>query len=77
MNVVLRAHGMRFFIFVDDHQPAHVHVRGSGRVKIDISQPRVRLISENGMKANDVRRALEAAQSHREELLAAWRQLHG
>jgi hypothetical protein len=36
MIVVLRAHGPRFFIFVDDHEPPHVHLRGDGQAKIVI-----------------------------------------
>lgn len=77
MNVVLRAHGMRFIIFVDDHEPAHVHVRGDGRLKIDISQSKVRVLSAAGMKSNDMRRAVDTAQDNRESLLAMWRQMHG
>ena len=76
MNVVLRAHGMRFVIFVDDHEPAHVHVRGDGRLKIDISQSPVRIMAGT-MKDNDMRRALDTAEAHREEFVAAWRQIHG
>jgi hypothetical protein len=77
MIVVLRAHGLRFYIFVDDHEPPHVHVRGDGRMRIDISQPEVRLMSASRMKGNDIRKAIDAAQSHRDELLAMWRKVHG
>jgi hypothetical protein len=31
---VLRAEGLRVVIFVNDHQPAHVHVFGDGEAKI-------------------------------------------
>jgi hypothetical protein len=36
MVTVLRAHGLRVVIFVDDHQPAHVHVFGDGEAKINL-----------------------------------------
>lgn len=36
MVTVLRAHGLRVVIFVDDHQPAHVHVFGDGQAKINL-----------------------------------------
>ena len=36
MVTVLRVAGLRFIIFVDDHEPAHVHVFGDGQAKIDL-----------------------------------------
>jgi len=36
MVTVHRARGLRFVIFVDDHEPAHVHVFGDGQAKIDL-----------------------------------------
>ena len=35
MVTVLRAGGLRVVIFVDDHEPAHVHVFGDGQAKIN------------------------------------------
>ena len=36
MVTIHRAHGLRFMIFVDDHEPPHVHVFGYGELKIVI-----------------------------------------
>ena len=36
MATVLRVHGLRVVIFVNDHLPAHVHVFGDGEAKIDL-----------------------------------------
>ena len=36
MVTVFRAQGLRVIIFVDDHQPAHVHVFGDGHAKINL-----------------------------------------
>jgi hypothetical protein len=33
---IYRAHGQRFMIYVDDHEPAHVHVFGDGELKVVI-----------------------------------------
>jgi len=35
MVTVYRAHGLRVVIFVDDHEPAHVHVFGDGEAKVN------------------------------------------
>jgi hypothetical protein len=42
MVTVHRAHGLRVVIFVDDHEPAHVHVFGDGRAEIRRSMGVVR-----------------------------------
>ena len=36
MVTVLRAHGLRVVIFVNDHQPAHVHVFGDSEAKSNL-----------------------------------------
>jgi hypothetical protein len=77
MNVVLRAHGLSFIIFVEDHEPAHVHVRGDGRMKIDIREDGVSLVWASRMKHGDIRKALDIAMEHRDLFLAKWREIHG
>ena len=79
MIVVLRAHGMRFFIFVDDHEPPHVHVRGDGQAKVIIvgRHGRPELDWSAGMNHSEKRRALQAIADAQAELLDHWRQIHG
>jgi hypothetical protein len=36
---VIRSGGFRIVIFVDDHEPAHVHVYGDGEAKINLVGP--------------------------------------
>ena len=36
MVTVLRASGLSVVIFLDDHEPAHVHVFGDGEAKIEL-----------------------------------------
>jgi hypothetical protein len=63
MVTVHRASGMRVVIYVDDHEPAHVHVIGDGETKIELSEPgdAPRLVWNKGMKRADVRRAWRPA----------------
>jgi hypothetical protein len=62
MIVVLRAHGLRFYIFVDDHEPPHVHVRGDGQAKVTIvgRQGRPEIVWSSGMNHSETKRALRA-----------------
>lgn len=56
-----------------------MHVFGDGQVKINLIGPdgRPQLIWAEGMKRNDVRRAMDVAVAHQAEFLACWRDMHG
>lgn len=79
MVTVLRVHGLRFVIFVDDHEPAHVHAFGDGEAKINLEgrDGAPELIWTVGLSKADVRRAMKAVSEHRELLTAEWRRIHG
>lgn len=66
-------------IFTDDHVPAHVHVFGSGEVKIDLQGPNdaPALVWVVGMTRAEVRKAMQIVTENRESLIARWRSIHG
>jgi uncharacterized protein DUF4160 len=76
MVTVLRSGGLRVVIYLDDHEPAHVHVVGDGEAKIDlgaaVDEPV--LVWSVGFSNADVRRAYRLVREH---LIAKWRELHG
>ena len=79
MVTVLRAHGLRVVIYVNDHDPAHVHVFGDGEAKINLlgtgSSPE--LVWADGMSRGEVRRALRIVTDEQTALLARWEEIHG
>lgn len=79
MVTIYRAHGLRIVIFTDDHEPAHVHVFGDGHAKINLIGPDggPELIWAEGMKRNEVRRAMEVVIERHADFLARWREIHG
>ena len=60
MITVYRAYGLRVVIFVDGHEPAHVHVFGDGHAKINLVGPdgAPDLVWCEGMSRGEVRRAM-------------------
>lgn len=70
---------MRFVIFTNDHEPAHVHVFGEGAAKINLrgADGRAELVWVDGMKRIDVRRVMRTVNEERELLLAKWNEIHG
>lgn len=66
-------------MYVDDHEPPHVHVLGDGELKvlIDGRGGRPEVLENHGMKTGDLRKAVQEIADRREHLLAAWRRIRG
>jgi NCAIR mutase (PurE)-related protein len=79
MITLIKASGFRIVIFLDDHEPAHVHVFGDGQAKINLTgrAGRPELIWADGMTRGDIRKAMRLVAEHHAELIAAWRRIHG
>lgn len=78
MITILRASGLRVVIYQFDHPPPHVHVQGDGEMKIElVSGGTPRVIEVRGMKAGDIRKALDAVADNHDMLLRIWSDLHG
>jgi hypothetical protein len=75
MPTVLRAGGYQFIIFTSDHPPAHVHVRGGGKLA------KVRLDSIGferfgGFSAGEQIKIVEIVRDNRDFLLSEWTRLY-
>lgn len=60
---------MRFVIYRDDHERAHVHVFGDGEARIDIVTMTV--MTQGRMSDRDVRRAMDVIAENRAYFLEA------
>ncbi len=79
MVTIFRAGGLRVIIFVDDHQPAHVHVFGDGQAKINLlgADGAPELVWADGMTKSEVRRAMRIVVEGQALLLSRWEDIHG
>ncbi|MBB1249174.1 DUF4160 domain-containing protein [Rhizobium sp. G21] len=75
MVTVFREAGIRFVIYTDDREPAHVHVYGDGEARIDIFT--IRVLTNRGMTKRELSRALALVEDHQANLIAQWRRIHG
>jgi hypothetical protein len=73
--VVLRSGQYTVVIYTKDHPPAHVHVR-SAEKEARITLDPVEVMDNYGFKPSEIRAILKLIQSHQEELLAKWREIH-
>jgi Domain of unknown function (DUF4160) len=79
MVTIHRSHGLSIVIFIDDHEPAHVHVFGDGHVKINLvgSSDAPELVFARDMKRTDIRRAMQIVHDNQAAFLSRWRDIHG
>ena len=79
MVVIHRVYGFRFVIYTLDHEPAHVHITGSGQAKIDLLGPDgiPEVVYSIGIKRSDMRRLLAEAIERRDDFLREWERIHG
>ena len=79
MVVIHRAHGFRFVIYTSDHEPAHVHIAGSGRAKVNLTGKggKPELVASAGINKRELRRLIHEIAEHRDALLAEWERIHG
>ena len=75
MPTLLRLKGFRFFFYLDDHEPKHVHVlKGQESAKFNLDT--LEVIKAN-MKANSLAQALSIIQEHQTYLLGKWNEYLG
>lgn len=76
---------VRFSVYPNDHPPRHVHGSlGRTRVIVDILDngdvqlaDRVRAIRPKNAKTSDVRKVLQSAADHSDQLKTLWEKVHG
>jgi hypothetical protein len=72
MPIVFEKDGYRFFFYSNEHVPIHVHVRyGGGEAVFDVEE-QVELRESQGMKMNELSKALNLAREHRDMILEKW-----
>jgi len=73
---VLRHGGFQFIIFVNDHPPAHVHVRRAGNVARIRLQP-IEVLHNIGYNQRELSTIVRIVERHHDELRSAWTAIHG
>jgi len=77
MPEVFRMFGMRFFFFANEHLPIHIHVQNAdGRAKFQIL-PKVKLLSNKGLKVSDIKLAKAVIVENETTIIKTWEVFHG
>jgi Domain of unknown function (DUF4160) len=79
MVVIDRAYGFRIVIYTQDHQPADVHVTGSGQAKVNLvgAGGLPELVYSIGISRTDLRRLMTVIAAKQGAFLREWERIHG
>lgn len=76
MPELFRMFGMRFFFYMNEHLPIHIHVRNSdGEARFEVEN--VKLIESRGIKPKDLVLAEALIAERKEEIIKKWKEIHG
>ncbi len=77
MPTVLFIFGIRFFFYPNDHEPIHIHVQYQGAfAKIQLV-PEISVIENCGLKSQTLKKALEAVNFYKDDIIAEWHKVFG
>lgn len=80
MPTILNINGFRFIIWPSDHEPPHVHVfKGNGEAKVSIGNKKQSpsFVIIRGLTKREARQVWDIVAEYQEQLLTAWRRIHG
>lgn len=77
MPTLFELFGIRFYFYSDEHLPIHIHIEnGDGKAKINV-YPVIEIVSNNGIKPKDLKKALVVINTYQDDIIDAWRRYHG
>ncbi|MCR6506475.1 DUF4160 domain-containing protein [Bacteroides muris (ex Fokt et al. 2023)] len=77
MPTLFELFGIRFYFYSEEHLPIHVHiVNGDGKAKVNV-YPEIELVSNNGIKPKDLKKALVIIETYQDDIIGAWKKYHG
>ena len=72
MPKVFEKDGYKFFFYSNEHVPVHVHVRYGGGEAVFEMEGSVALRESHGMKVQELTKAQQLAEAHRDMILEKW-----
>jgi len=73
MPTILILFGLRFYFYINDHQPIHIHVENAdGEAKFEIEND-IKLVYNKGLKTKDLRLAESIIEENKENFIIQWK----
>ena len=72
MPKIFEKNGFQFFLYTNEHEPVHVHVRYAGGEAVFVIGRSVRLRSSQGLKVQELARAEKLAEENKPLIVLKW-----
>lgn len=77
MPTILQLFGLKFRIYVRDHEPIHVHVIGQdGEAKFQV-EGEIKLVQNHGLKPRQIKMAEIVIEENQEYIVNEWVKIYG
>lgn len=77
MPTLLTIFGMRFFFYLDEHEPIHVHINCNGKKAKIVIDSEVYVAYNHGLKEQEIKKAMETCVVYREDFIKEWKNRFG
>lgn len=72
MPTVLLIYGYRFFFYLNEHEPIHIHVSKAGaEARFDLV-PEIDMTYNRGFKKNEIRDIVNLIEQHYDTIIKTW-----
>lgn len=73
MPTVLVINGYRFFFYMNEHEPIHIHVSKAGKEARFVLVPEIDLTYCRGLKKGEIREIIDIIEKHYDTFIDAWK----
>lgn len=77
MPTLLTIFGIRFYFFLDEHEPIHVHINAGGNKEKIALEPEVEVVYNHGLKEQELKKAIETCHIYRDDFIREWHKRFG
>lgn len=72
MPTVLLINGYRFFFYMNEHLPVHIHVKKGGAKARIILEPTIQLDKNYGFKPSEMNKIIDIVVEHYDYIIKKW-----
>ena len=75
MPTLFYSYGFRFFFYLFDHEPIHIHVEGSSGMAVFNILPEIALRENKGLSVSEIKKAKKAIVENKQVIIDRWNEL--
>lgn len=77
MPTLLTIFGIRFYFYLDEHLPIHVHISCGGQKAKVVLEPEIEVVYNHGLKEQEMKKALDTCFIYKEDFISEWHKRFG